>query len=268
MGKYRGGKISNWGAGSYNACHSTHPLLTFMAGTKQISIAGGSASSGKGKTFDIEVALQYSSTEDARLYPWVKGAGILVPYTITDGCAPDDAETFKALIVWLVKQLRAGKTLHVGCIGGHGRTGVVLSALYAYMTKDADAITYVRANYCKKAVESAAQVAFLAKHFNIKPVPGSKQGGGYSKTSGKVPHYDEPYIPTGFGSEDWWVGSEDKNHPGIQGGTETVMSMRKIAASARQELTEGFMVRPHPIPAVIVGNNPVTALDETDIDKA
>jgi hypothetical protein len=37
-----------------------------------------------------------------------------------------------------------------------------------------DAITYVREHYCKKAVESSTQVAFLHKQYGIKVVPGSR----------------------------------------------------------------------------------------------
>jgi len=47
-----------------------------------------------------------------------------------------------------------------------------------------DAIAYVRANYCVKAVESSEQVKFLVKHFGITSVAGAKEhSGGKGKYS-------------------------------------------------------------------------------------
>ena len=67
------------------------------------------------------------------------------------------------------------KRVHVGCIGGHGRTGLVLSALVAQMTGMPDPISYVRKHYCTKAVESTEQVTFLTKHFGAAKVEPSKK---------------------------------------------------------------------------------------------
>jgi hypothetical protein len=87
---------------------------------------------------------------------------------------------FKKLIAWLDEQLSSGLKVHVGCVGGHGRTGTVLSALVAAriargveIAVDGDVIGYVRTNYCKKAVETAAQVEFLVQHYGVKSVSGS-----------------------------------------------------------------------------------------------
>jgi hypothetical protein len=63
--------------------------------------------------------------------------------------------------------LHDGKSIHVGCIGGHGRTGTVLTAIMAELTEKTDAIQWVRAHYCKKAVESEEQVDFLVKHYGV-----------------------------------------------------------------------------------------------------
>jgi hypothetical protein len=70
-----------------------------------------------------------------------------------------------------------GKTVHVGCVGGHGRTGIVISAIVAELTGKKDAIQWVRKHYCKKAVESKAQVQFLMKHYGVTEVTGTKSGG-------------------------------------------------------------------------------------------
>jgi putative DNA primase/helicase len=93
-----------------------------------------------------------------------------VHFPIPDGQAPDDSKRFKYLISWLCTQLQAGKKIHVGCIGGHGRTGTVLVALVAELGVEKGAIQYVRKHYCHKAVESESQITFLQKHYGILPV--------------------------------------------------------------------------------------------------
>jgi len=60
----------------------------------------------------------------------------------------------------LIDRARTGERVEVGCIGGHGRTGTAL-AILAILTGHpaADAVAWVRANYCPKAVETADQEA-------------------------------------------------------------------------------------------------------------
>lgn len=62
----------------------------------------------------------------------------------------------------LVPLLPPGK-IAVGCIGSHGRTGTFLSALrILYFQQSApNAINWVRAHHCTKAVESVAQETYL-----------------------------------------------------------------------------------------------------------
>jgi hypothetical protein len=95
-------------------------------------------------------------------------------YPVTDMHAPSDPATFDKLVRWLAEQIEAGKKVHVGCIGGHGRTGTLFAALVKVMLGEEDAIQYVRDGYCKKAVESKAQVDFLVKHYGIKARDGAK----------------------------------------------------------------------------------------------
>lgn len=68
----------------------------------------------------------------------------------------------------LVKELRAEvkrlevKKILVCCVGGHGRTGTALAILAGLMgaVKD-DPVKFIRENYCKKAVESNAQLKYV-----------------------------------------------------------------------------------------------------------
>ncbi|MCK5640964.1 MAG: hypothetical protein KAJ19_09215, partial [Gammaproteobacteria bacterium] len=70
---------------------------------------------------------------------------------------------------------------HIGCIGGHGRTGLVLAALAAYTkTAPKNAIQWVRKHHCDSAVESTSQVNFLVKHYKVAKAKVSKgYYGGY-----------------------------------------------------------------------------------------
>lgn len=160
----------NWDNGwePVQRCYSTHPALP----VGDFKIYGGSCSSPVVKDADIYVGFDSSMTRTSRQFPWEPGTEFL--YKITDMAAPADADSFILLLDYLAVQLTAGAKIHLGCIGGHGRTGTVLAALVKVVTGEADAITYVRKNYCERAVESDAQVRFLNKHFGITEVPGYK----------------------------------------------------------------------------------------------
>lgn len=161
-------------------CYETHPALD-VAGFK---IYGGSCSNPVVKDADIYVGFDYGHRKDPRAYPWNEGESFQFP--ITDMHAPDDPVEFRKLIDWIAVQLTAGKKIHLGCIGGHGRTGTVLAALVSVMAGEKDAITYVRDHYCKKAVESQAQIRFLATHYGVTEVTASK---GASNSSWGMDNY-------------------------------------------------------------------------------
>jgi hypothetical protein len=65
-----------------------------------------------------------------------------------------------------LERARAGFTVELGCIGGHGRTGTLLGlmAIHAGLHPDDDPVDWVHKNYCKEAVEGERQRWFLAKH--------------------------------------------------------------------------------------------------------
>jgi hypothetical protein len=159
----------------YEKCAHSHPPLEIEPG---FTIYGGAAASPVVKDCDIYVALDSYSGGEIKAYPWNTGGPIIVNFPITDMQVPKDVGEFKKMIAWLKVQGQAGKKIHVGCIGGHGRTGTLLAALMKEVTGNVDAISYVRKNYCTKAVESDAQVRFLAKEFGIKEEKGAKSYGG------------------------------------------------------------------------------------------
>jgi hypothetical protein len=75
---------------------------------------------------------------------------------------PDDAGALSAALALLRDRARAGDRVEIGCLGGHGRTGTALACLAVLTGTPADqAVDWVRARYCPKAVETDAQRAFV-----------------------------------------------------------------------------------------------------------
>lgn len=112
---------------------------------------------------------------------------------------PENLDEFNKMLLHVKLSLEQGLKVFMGCIGGHGRTGLVFAALVKLMSNEEDAITYVRKNYCEKAVESNSQVEWLHKNFGIKKVDGTKGHGMMSKPTHSL--YDSPKTPKTFGTQ-------------------------------------------------------------------
>ncbi len=76
---------------------------------------------------------------------------------------PDDAKRLEAALTSLLDRAHAGQRVELGCLGGHGRTGTALACL-AVMTGSPrdEAVAWVRATYCDRAIESVSQETFIA----------------------------------------------------------------------------------------------------------
>jgi hypothetical protein len=169
---------------TFKRCLDDHPGLKIG----EFTVYGGSCSEPRVMDADIYVGLDRSMEIGPKGYPWNGGESFL--FYIKDMGIPTDTEEFKKMIDWLVVQIKEGKKVHVGCIGGHGRTGMVLSALVKVMTGEKDAIQYVRKNYCKKAVETSAQIDFLVKVFGVSQAEGTKSYGNPHRYSDMHPDDD------------------------------------------------------------------------------
>ena len=76
---------------------------------------------------------------------------------------PDDPARLEVALRDLLDRARNGQRVELGCLGGHGRTGTTLAWLAMLSGHSAtDAVAWVRANYCAKAVETDEQAAFVA----------------------------------------------------------------------------------------------------------
>lgn len=180
--RYSGGRDNSYNA--FVKCAHKHPPLRFKGkdGSDYV-IHGGACRDPIHTGLDIYVALDHGTACDTRAYPW-HGSRQFVFFPISDMSVPKDEVEFQLMVEWLCAQMVAGKSVHVGCIGGHGRTGMVLAAVVNVLGGIEDAVTYVRDHYCEKAVETDAQSNWLHKHFGIKKVTGHKTHGYGYKSSG------------------------------------------------------------------------------------
>jgi protein-tyrosine phosphatase len=191
------------GTPSYGRCYESHKPLALGDG---LVVHGGSCITPCITDADIYIGFDYSMYRNPKSFPWHEQKVTDIYFPIRDMKAPDDPKEFKAMVHWVAGQIKAGKKVHAGCIGGHGRTGTFLAALVKVMMGEQDAITYVRTHYCKKAVESSVQVNFLNKFFGIDKAEATKSAfavysGGSAKGKGKkasVSKHDA-YLP-----EDPW----------------------------------------------------------------
>lgn len=180
-----GQKSDVWGGskGFGSSCYETHPPLPLPGGSGW-QIFGGSCIRPIVKDADVYIGFDGGMRMTARSWPWKQGQEFL--FEINDRCAPSNAAEFKKLVAWTLKQLETGVKIHAGCIGGHGRTGTFLAALVAELGEK-DAVSYVRKNYCPRAVETDTQIGFLVEHFGVKAVKGRKaHGSTRSKGGGKI----------------------------------------------------------------------------------
>jgi hypothetical protein len=210
-------------ATTYERCAHSHPALVIpLADGTSVTIYGGAAGSPVHKDCDIYVELDAYSAGVLRPFPWEEqdGGKLVIKYPVTDMQAPKDPAGFKKMVKWIVEQLLVGKKVHIGCIGGHGRTGTLLAAIVKELTGNVDAISFVRQHYCKKAVESDSQSQFLAKEFGIKPEKGYKSyGGGKDSNGGKTPKV-EPQSQ---------IGKFNERFKDLFGGKEVTLPVEPIA---------------------------------------
>jgi protein-tyrosine phosphatase len=75
---------------------------------------------------------------------------------------PADVDALRDALRGVVVRAKEGGSVEIGCLGGHGRTGTALACLAVLTgTPPAEAIDWVRANYCREAIETDEQEALV-----------------------------------------------------------------------------------------------------------
>lgn len=77
---------------------------------------------------------------------------------------PHEHAAADAQILSAWDQARAGKQVEVACVGGHGRTGTVLACMAVLAgVPSAEAVAWVRARYCARAVQEPSQAYWMER---------------------------------------------------------------------------------------------------------
>jgi protein-tyrosine phosphatase len=77
---------------------------------------------------------------------------------------PADWQAADAAIRDAFERARAGQTVEVACIGGHGRTGTVLACMAILAgVPPSEAVEWVRARYCRRAVQEPGQQYWIER---------------------------------------------------------------------------------------------------------
>lgn len=169
-------------------CYLSHPILHLAGGI----LIGGSAFDPA--PADVYVGLTRDMKLTSRRLPW-RADGIdelMLPVRDMEAPVTETAITeFREAVEWVCNKLERREQVHVGCHGGHGRTGMFITAVVATLYDrgalalsmrvglpllgERKFIEWVRARYCHRAVETAMQVQFLVDHYDCKPARALKK---------------------------------------------------------------------------------------------
>ena len=182
--------FSTLGSGGKARCYTKHTSLKFGKG-----ILVGASCSCPRDGFDIYIGLDSYMRLKHQTFPWDSEEDSVIEFqvSIVDMGVPKSSKEFKKMIHWVCSQLHKGKRIHVGCIGGHGRTGMFIAAVRAEYIGDLDAGNWVRKHHCTRAIESQAQINFLHKHFGITKIkPLKTHYKGWVEKTGRTNKYKSP----------------------------------------------------------------------------
>lgn len=162
------------------SCYETHK--PFLIGPNMVITGGSALEPPEGTDYVVTLEEAYIDSDNAR--PWISGdqGPIFVPFIITDFSVPKNLEEFDMMLEWVIDKIQQGYKVHIGCLGGHGRTGLVLSALRYKITQSDTAIDDIRSLYCSDAVETEEQEKFISELYGIPlPKPRNRKLFGFNK---------------------------------------------------------------------------------------
>jgi len=132
--------------------HVHRDAVTFADGTTVIGarfLVDDPYTSDEPPTFGLYLDAHWAPPWDHAHLPW-RDYGV------------PDAAALRAALEDVLDRARRGERVEVGCLGGHGRTGTALACLAVLTgTPPGEAVAWVRAAYCEKAVETDEQRAFV-----------------------------------------------------------------------------------------------------------
>lgn len=162
-------------------CHKGNVLAFEAAGLRVFG--GGSSHNLVPEKADVWIQLAWSSYSNSskawKLPAKFKSAKFLVskpdlviPMEITDGAGlPASLTADFWTTFWVDLQMLDKRDILVSCMGGHGRTGMVLTCLAlaaGVVPAGNDPVAWIRDRYCEKAVETKAQITYIEEAFGVK----------------------------------------------------------------------------------------------------
>ena len=147
-------------------CFINHKPLPIRIDGKDYLIYGGSCWTPVVKDADTYIGFDHGQA----VMPYTNISAIPenIHFRIDDMSVPSSKKDLDELLHAIANRLKDGKKVHIGCIGGHGRTGLVLTALVATYMPEIDALAYVRESYCQHSVETLQQEHWLELHYGVK----------------------------------------------------------------------------------------------------
>jgi hypothetical protein len=133
--------------------HVHQSRVTFVDGTIVTGVSWAAQN-----PYDRETAPSFGLYLDERWAPPWPHTHVEWP----DFGVPADLDGFRAALADALERARRGEIVELGCLGGHGRTGTALACLAILTgTPPNEAVEWVRANYCEKAVETDEQLRLV-----------------------------------------------------------------------------------------------------------
>ncbi|MEG1728103.1 MAG: hypothetical protein RR280_00985 [Bacteroidaceae bacterium] len=150
---------------SSEQCYINHPPLPIRIDGKDYKIYGGSCWTPVVKDADTYIGFDHG--QSVIPYKDIDNLPENINFFIQDMHVPSSKAELDKLLHAIANRLKGGKKVHIGCIGGHGRTGLVLTAMVATYMPEVAALKYVREAYCQHAVETLQQEHWLEHHYGV-----------------------------------------------------------------------------------------------------
>ena len=170
------GKSGGKGKAEYKwqECH-TGNVEVFTSPHGVIIVAGGKIRGAKPFAEDIDVIVPLNGDDARGVVAMSDSAKALFPKTakttvdkpivsidVPDFSVPDLPAEFWKTFADEIDGLGEGKKVLFYCVGGHGRTGTALAILHGlWYPEKGDPVKIIREKYCKRAVESISQIAYI-----------------------------------------------------------------------------------------------------------